>query len=114
MNPNLLRLIKAHYASTKMKIRSGVRHWCALSPTLFKFIIDCSGVQIWVNVRVLVPTMVLSNDYREMISKVEAVNHHAEAKVISALIRGGFRQVQAPRLDVHHKGPGHRTDQNRA
>ncbi len=48
----LLRLIKTNYSSTKMKvrasgsdpmpseIRSGVRQICALSPTLFKYIID--------------------------------------------------------------------------
>ncbi len=50
--PKLLRLIKAYYALTKMKvrasghdsmpfeIRSGVRKGWALSPTLFSFIID--------------------------------------------------------------------------
>ncbi len=50
--PKLLRLIKAYYSSTKMKvrasgsdsvpfeIRSGVRQGCAVSPTLFNYIID--------------------------------------------------------------------------
>ncbi len=48
MPPKLLRLIKAHYSSTKMKVRaggsdsmpfetrSGVRQGCALSPTRTK------------------------------------------------------------------------------
>ncbi len=52
MPPKLLTLIKAYYSSTKMKvrasgsdsmpfeIRSGVRQGCALSPTLFNYIID--------------------------------------------------------------------------
>ncbi len=51
MPPKPLRLIKAYYASTKMKvrasgsgsmvfeIRSGVRQGCALSPTLFNYTI---------------------------------------------------------------------------
>ncbi len=50
--PKLLRLIKTYYSSTKMKvrvsgsdsmhfeIRSGVRQGCALSPTLFNYILD--------------------------------------------------------------------------
>ncbi len=53
MPPKLLRLIKAYYSSTKMKvratgtdsmpfeIRSGVRHGCAVTPTLFINITDC-------------------------------------------------------------------------
>ncbi len=53
MPPKLLRLIKAYYSSTKMKvratgsdsmpfeIRSGVRQGCALTPTLFNYITDC-------------------------------------------------------------------------
>ncbi len=52
MPPKLLRLIKAYYSSTKMKIRasgsdsmpfkirSGVRKGCAFSPTLFNYISD--------------------------------------------------------------------------
>ncbi len=69
--PKLLRLIKAYYSSTKMKvrasgsdsmpyeIRSGVRHGCTLSPTLFNYIIDWilaktlqdyPGVQVGTNV----------------------------------------------------------------
>ncbi len=52
MPPKLLRLIKAYYASTKMKvgasgsdsmpfeIHSGVRQGCALFPTIFNYIID--------------------------------------------------------------------------
>ncbi len=52
MPPKLLRLFKAYYALTKMKvrangcdsmpfeIRSGVRKGWALSPTLFSYIID--------------------------------------------------------------------------
>ncbi len=52
MPPTLLRLTKAYYSSTKMKvrasgsdsmpfeIRSGVRQGCALSPSLFKYIND--------------------------------------------------------------------------
>ncbi len=52
IHPKLLRLIKAYYSSTKMKVRasgsdslpfeihSGVRQGCALSPTLFNYIID--------------------------------------------------------------------------
>ncbi len=71
--PKLLRLIKAYYSSTKMKvrasgsdsmpfeIRSGVRQGCALSPTLFNYIIDWilrqalqdyPGVQVGANVHV--------------------------------------------------------------
>ncbi len=73
MPPKLLRLIRAYYASTKMKvraswsellpfeIRSGVRQGCALFPTLFNYIIDCilgqvlqdyPGVQVGANVHV--------------------------------------------------------------
>ncbi len=52
MPPKLSRLIKAYYASTKMKvkacgsdslpfeIRFDVRQGCALSPTLFNYIIN--------------------------------------------------------------------------
>ncbi len=52
--PKLLRLIKAYYSSTKIKVRasgsdpmlfeihSGVRQECTLSPTLFNYIIDWS------------------------------------------------------------------------
>ncbi len=52
MPPKLLRLIKAYYSSTKMKVRAsgsdsmpfeihtGVRKECALSTTLFNYIID--------------------------------------------------------------------------
>ncbi len=70
MPPKLLRLIKAYYLSTKMKvrasgsdsmpfeIRSGVRKGCALSPTLFNYIKDwilgqalqnCSGVSNFIH-----------------------------------------------------------------
>ncbi len=93
-----MRLIKAHYASAKMRVRASggasmsldFRFRMLRRCNLFNLIIDCSGVQIWVNVHVLVPTMVLSNDYREMVSRFDAVNHYAEAKVLSALIRGGY------------------------
>ncbi len=68
-----VRLIKTYYSSTKMKvrasggdpmpfeIRSGVRQGCALSPTLFNYIIDWilrkalqdyPGVQVGANVHV--------------------------------------------------------------
>ncbi len=52
MAPKHLRLMKAYYSSTKVKvrasgsdsmpfeIRSGVRQGCALSPTLFNYISD--------------------------------------------------------------------------
>ncbi len=52
MPPKLLGLIKVYYLSTTMKVRasgsnfmpfeigSGVRQGCALSPTLFNYIID--------------------------------------------------------------------------
>ncbi len=52
ISPKRLRLMKAYYSSTKMKvrasgsdsmpfeIRSGVRQGCTLSPTLFNYIID--------------------------------------------------------------------------
>ncbi len=67
----LLRLVKAYYLSTKMKVRasgsdsmpfgvpSGVRQWCSLSPTLINNIIDWilrqalqdyPGVQVGANV----------------------------------------------------------------
>ncbi len=73
MLPKLLRLIKAYYSSTKIKvrasgsdsmpfeIRSGVRQGCALSPTLFNYILDWilgkalqnyPGVQVRANVHV--------------------------------------------------------------
>ncbi len=46
--PNLLRLIKAYYSSIKMKLRASgcdsipfeIRCGCALSPTLFNYVID--------------------------------------------------------------------------
>ncbi len=71
--PKLLRVIKAYYSSTKMKVRAsgsdsmpfkirfGVRQGCALSPTLFNNIIDWvlrqalqeyPGVQAGANVHV--------------------------------------------------------------
>ncbi len=52
MPPKLSSLIKAYYAATKMKVRAsgrdsmpfeihyGVRQGCAISPTLFNYIID--------------------------------------------------------------------------
>ncbi len=67
MLPKLLRLIKAYSSSTKMKvrasrsdsmpfdIRSGVRQGCALSPTLFNYIIDwilCQALQDYPGVQV--------------------------------------------------------------
>ncbi len=73
MPPKLLRLIKAYYSSTKMMVRasgsdslpfefrSGVRQGCALSPTLFNYIIDWilgqalqdyPGVQVGANIHV--------------------------------------------------------------
>ncbi len=73
MPPKLLRLIKAYYSSTKMKVwasgsdsmlfevRSSVRQVCALSPPLYICIIDCilgkvlqnyPGVHVGANVSV--------------------------------------------------------------
>ncbi len=129
MPPKLLRLIKAYYSSTKMKVRasgsdsmpfeihSGVQQGCALSPTLFNYIIDWilrqalqdyPGIQVGANVRVsdlayADDILILSSSYSEMQGLLEAVNHHAAAvdmrtnasktKVMSALIPGEQRQA---------------------
>ncbi len=79
MPSKLLRLIKAYYASTKIKvresggdsmpfeIRSGVRQGCALSPTLFNHKIDWilgedyRKVQVGTNVHVSDDTVILSS-----------------------------------------------------
>ncbi len=105
MPPKLLRLIKAYYALTKMKVRasgsdsipfensSGVRQGCALSPTLFNSIIDWilgqvlqdyPGVQVGANVHVsdlayADDIVILSSSYREMQGLLEAANHHSAA-----------------------------------
>ncbi len=84
------------------EIRSGVRQVCALSPTLFNYIIDWilgqalldyPGVQVGAN-----NNEILSRSYSEMQGLLEAVNRHAAAvgmrinasknKVMPALIPG--------------------------
>ncbi len=105
MPPKLWRLIKAYYASTKMKvsaseydsmpfkIRSGVRKGFSLSHTFFNYIIDWILVQaLQGNPRVQVGTNVHVSDLayadgsvivrsssREMQGLLEAVNRHAAA-----------------------------------
>ncbi len=118
MPPKLLRLIKAHYSSTKMKVKasgSDSMPQCALSPTLFIYIIDWildqaqqdySGVQVEANVHVsdlayADDIVILSSSYIKMHGLLEAVNRHAAAvgmrinasktKVMSALIPGEQR-----------------------
>ncbi len=106
MPPKLLRLIKAYYSSTKMKItasgsdsmpfeiRSGVRQGCVVSPTLFNYIIDwilCQalqdypGAQVGANVHVsglayADNIVILSSSYSEIQGLLEAVNRHAAAE----------------------------------
>ncbi len=99
------------------EIRSGVRQGCALSPTLFNYIIDWilgqalqnhPGVQVGANVHVsdlayANDIVILSSSYSEMQGLLEAVNRHAAAigmrinasktKVMSALIPGEQRQA---------------------
>ncbi len=105
MAPKLLRLIKAYYSSTKMKvrasgsdsmpfeIRSGVRQRCAISPTLFNYIIDWilfrdlqdyPGVQVGANVHVsnlayADAIVILSRSYSETQGLLESVNRQATA-----------------------------------
>ncbi len=130
--PKLLMLIKAYWSLTKMKvrasgsdsmpleIRSGFRKGCALSPTLFNYIIDWilgqslqdySGVQVGANVHVsdlayAGDITILSRSYSEMQGQLETANRHAAAvgmrinasktKVMSALIPGEQRQAVLP------------------
>ncbi len=75
------------------EIRSGVRQGCALSPTLFNYIIDWilgqalqdySGVQVGATVHVsdlayADDIVILSSSYSEMQGLLEAVNRHAAA-----------------------------------
>ncbi len=75
-----------------LEIRSGVRQRCALSPTLFNYIIDWvlgqavqdyPGVQVGANVHVsdLAYTddiVILSSRYREMQGLLEAVNRQPQ------------------------------------
>ncbi len=98
------------------EIRSGVRQGCALSPTLFNYIIDWilgqaqvyPGVQVGANVHVFdlayaEDIVILSSSYSEIQGLLEAVNHHTAAagmrinalktKVMSALIPGEQRQA---------------------
>ncbi len=99
------------------EVRSGVRQGCALSPTLFNYIMnwilgqvlrDYRGVQVGVNVYVsdLAYTddiVILSSSYSEMQDMFEAINRHAAAvdvcintsktKVMSASIPVGQRQA---------------------
>ncbi len=99
------------------EIRSGVRQGCALSPTLFNYIIDWilrlalqdyPGVQVGANVHVsdlayADDIVILCNSYSEMKGLLEAVNRQAAAvgmrinasktKVMSALIPGEQRQA---------------------
>ncbi len=103
MPHKLLRLMKAYYSSTKMKIRasrsdsmafeirSGVRQGCGFSPTLLNYIIDWilhqalqdyPGVQVGANVHVsdlayADDIVILSSSYIEMQGLFEAVNRHA-------------------------------------
>ncbi len=96
--PKLLRLIKAYYSSTKMKarasgsdsmpfeVRSGVRQGCALSPTLFTYIIDWilgqalqdyPGIQVGATVHVsdlayADDIVILSSSYSEMQGLLDA------------------------------------------
>ncbi len=99
----LVRLIRAYYTSTKMKvrasgrdsmpfeIRSGVRQGCALSHTLFNKIIDCilsqglqdfPGVQVGANVNVSDLAygdynVIISSSYGELQGLLEAADRHA-------------------------------------
>ncbi len=99
------------------EIRSGDRHGCVLSPTLFNYVMDWilrqalqdyPGVQVGANVHVseLAYTddiVVLSSSCSQMQGMLEAVNRHAAAvcmrinawktKVMSALIPGEQRQA---------------------
>ncbi len=99
------------------EIRSGVRQGCALSPTLFNYIIDWilrqalqvyPGVQVGANAHVsdlayADDIVILSSSYSEMQGLLEAVNRHAFAvgmrinasktKVMPALIPGEQRQA---------------------
>ncbi len=105
MPPKLSRLIKAYYASTKVKvrasgsdsmpfeIRSGGRKGCALSPTRFSYIIDWILVQSlqdypWVQVGANIhefnlayadDIVILSSSCSKMQGLLEAVNCHAAA-----------------------------------
>ncbi len=99
------------------EIRSGVRQGCALSATLFNYIIDWilhqalqdyPGVQVGANVRMsdLIyadDSVILSSSYSERQGLLEAVNRHTAAvgmrinasktKVMLALIPGEQRQA---------------------
>ncbi len=124
MPPKLLRLIKVYYSWVEMnvrasvsesmpfEIRSGVQQGCALSPTLFNYIIDWildqalqdyPEVQVGTNVRVsdlayADDIVILSSSYSDMQGLLGAANRHAAAvgmrikasqtKVMSALIPG--------------------------
>ncbi len=129
MLQNLLGLIKAYCSSTKMKVwasgsdtlpfefRSAVQQGCALSPTLFNYILDWilgQALQHYPRFQVgangNAPDLansngivILSSSYSEMQGLFEAVNCHATAigmsttasktKVTSALILGEQRQA---------------------
>ncbi len=99
------------------EIRSGVRQECALSPTLFNYIIDWilgqalqdyPGVQVGANVHVsdlayADNIVLLSSSYSEIQGLLEALNRHVAAigmrinasktKVMSALIPGEQRRA---------------------
>ncbi len=107
--------------STPFEIRSGVRQGCALSPTLFNYIIDWilgqalqdyPGVHVGANVHesnlaYAGDIVILSSSYSEMQGLLEVVNRHATAvgmrinasntNVLSALISS--EQCQAALLD---------------
>ncbi len=100
-----------------MEIRSGVRQRCALSPTLFNYIIDWilgqalqdfSGVQVGANVHAsdlayADDIVIHSSSYSEMQGLLEAVNRHVAAvglrinasktKVMPAVIHSEQRQT---------------------
>ncbi len=103
MPPNLLRLIKVYYSSTRMnvrangsdsmpfEIRSSVRQGCGISPTLFNYIINWilgkalqnyPGVQVGANTYVSDLAyddyiVILTSSYSDMQGLLEAVNRHA-------------------------------------